>query len=59
MSIRCAVCKEQFKENDLVKIDADNTLTHVRCIHLEGKIIREINTYHHLKEKYPAAFKQN
>ncbi|MED4400128.1 hypothetical protein [Metabacillus fastidiosus] len=59
MSIRCVVCKEEIKDNDLVKMDADDTLTHVRCIHLKGKILKEINTYHNLKVKYPLIFKQN
>lgn len=52
MNIRCGCCREVLKDDDIVKIDFINTLTHYTCISLDVRLIKKIATYEQIKQKY-------
>ncbi|MGM0878742.1 MAG: hypothetical protein ACQEWV_29695 [Bacillota bacterium] len=53
MRICCGVCHEVLKDDDLIKIDFINTLTHYTCLDLGIDLIKTIDTFDYIKEKYP------
>ena len=52
MNICCGVCHEVLKDDDIIKIDFINTLTHYACISLHPGLIENIDTFENIKQKY-------
>lgn len=53
MKICYGVCYEVLKDDDLIKIDFINTLTYYTSLDLEIDLVKNIDTFENIKEKYP------
>ncbi|MFC0417732.1 hypothetical protein ACFFHH_20190 [Cytobacillus solani] len=52
MNICRGICNEALKDNDLIKRDFINTLTHYDCITLHPDLIEGIDTFENIKKKH-------
>ena len=52
MKICCDSCHEILKDDDIVVIDILNGLCHYMCLGHDPALIKEIDTYQKIKERY-------
>ncbi|MBU8877946.1 hypothetical protein BGM26_02925 [Bacillus sp. FJAT-29790] len=52
MGICCGACHNELKDDDIVTMDIMNKLTHLTCSDLDTELIKNINTFENIKQKY-------
>jgi len=52
--IKCSVCKDIFKEEDMIMIDMISTITHSKCVHSHNPIpLRYLGPFNYFKNSCP------
>ena len=52
MKICCRSCHEPLRDTDIVVMDILNGLCHYTCLEIHPSLIKDIDTYQNIQEKY-------
>lgn len=52
MEMNCDICNKKLKDNDWIKVDSKNKLTHCTCNSMRSNFIKDIDTFKNIINKY-------